>query len=87
MQEFVQETRDFASEIKAVTRQKPIHYTLTFDSGKSLANLDFNLDCSCILNVKRKDCSNFVMETKNCRVKHMQSKITKEKQIEIAQAI
>ncbi|MCL4429652.1 MAG: hypothetical protein M1167_02755, partial [Chloroflexi bacterium] len=59
LQEFTRQTRAFASDLKAHTGQKPIHYALTFDSDKDASELVFNVNCQCILNVKQRDCSNF----------------------------
>jgi hypothetical protein len=83
VQEFVQKTRLFASEMKLVTGEKRIHYTLKFDSETDSLGLGFDLNCSCILNVKQRDCSNFLAENKTCRVKHLQqSKKQREMQLE-----
>ena len=88
MQEFVQKTRLFTSEIKKEAGQKPIHYTLKFDSEKDSLGLDFNVICECILNVKQWDCSNFnVVEDRNCRAKHLQNKLARERQMEVVQTV
>ncbi len=68
---FVRETRDFASDIAVLTKQKPIHYSLRFDSENS-SGLDFSFNCQCILNIKRKECSNFNLKEEKCKVKHLQ---------------
>jgi len=83
--EFEKQTRALAFPIKALAGQKPIHYALTFASDKATSKLSYNVDCSCILNVKQRNCSNFsFVEDKNCRVKHLQQKNlqTREMQIE-----
>lgn len=88
IQEFLRKTRLFAAEVKPFTGQKPIHYALRFDTERDSSELDFNVNCSCILNVKQRDCSNFnPVEDSNCRVKHLQNKLTRERQIEVIQTI
>jgi hypothetical protein len=73
LEDFSEQTRDFAAEIIRVTGHKTIHYSLGLDSGQDLAELDLNVDCSCILNINKNDCSKFnVAEDQNCRVKHLQ---------------
>ena len=73
IEDFSKQTRDFTAEIGRVTGHKPIHYSLGFDSEQDLADLDFNVECSCILNINKNDCSKFnVAEGQNCRVKHLQ---------------
>jgi hypothetical protein len=40
--QFARQTKDFAADIIAVTKQKPIHYSLTFDSEQDSSEaLDF----------------------------------------------
>ncbi len=68
---FVEETRDFASDIIAQAGQKPIHYALKLDSGKSGSELDFRVNCQCILNVKKKDCSFHATQSKHWKIKHL----------------
>ena len=72
-EDFSEQTREFAAEIIRVTGRKPIHYSLGFDSEQDLTELDFTVDCSCILNINKNDCSKFNRaEGQNCRVKHLQ---------------
>ena len=88
VQEFVRKTRLFASEMKPVTREKRIHYILKFDSEKHSLGLGFNVTCSCILNVKQRDCSNFLACNKTGRVKHLQpSKKQREIEFEAIQTV
>jgi hypothetical protein len=55
-------------------KDKRFHYTLVFDSEhKKDTCLDFAVSCSCILNVKPHDCSNFT-SARQLRVKHLNSR-------------
>ena len=75
MKQFVQQTRNFASEITLVTRKKPIHYSLTFGAGEDASKkLDFKVDCACILDIKKKDCSKF--NSSADRVTHLTARKT-----------
>ena len=78
MKQFVQQTRDFASDIAALTEKKPIHYSLTFDSGEDCPEkLNFKVDCACILDIKKKDCSKFnTSQDRDCRVTHLTARKT-----------
>ncbi len=78
------ETKAFASKIAATTRQKPIHYTVTYAERQKFAALDFTVNCSCILNVDKRDCSNY-NPSKTCRVMHIHP--SKPSNIEVAQKI
>lgn len=72
LKEFVKQTQNFASGVTAVTREKPIHYALTFENhGGDSEKLNFEIHCSCILNVKTRDCSKFNPAKKECRVEHL----------------
>ncbi len=77
VQEFVTETQNFASDIIATVGQKPIHYSLRFDSEHYSDGLDFTVACSCILNIKRKECSKFNQKEEYCKVKHLVSRNTR----------
>jgi len=85
--EFVRQKEDFASEIIPLTREKPIHYSLLFGSNGDPSKLEYKIHCSCILNVKKEDCSKFnVREQKNCKIKHLaenSSRIRQELEIRI----
>jgi hypothetical protein len=72
IKEFAKETQDFASDIVAITREKPMHYSLTFGTGNECAkSLDFRVHCSCILNINQNECSKFnANEERDCKVKH-----------------
>lgn len=74
LEELAKKTREYAADIFALTGQKPIHYALTFDSGQgSSQELNFKVNCTCILNVKMRDCLKFnLAEGNNCRIKHLQ---------------
>jgi len=78
MKQFVQQTRDFASDITSVTGNKPLHYSLAFGSDEEYPEkLDFKVDCTCILDIKKKDCSKFnSKQAKECRVTHFTSRKT-----------
>jgi hypothetical protein len=64
-----EETRAFASAVTALTKQKPIHYAVTISELKKSA-IDFKVNCSCILNLEKTDCSNY-NPSKTCRIKHL----------------
>jgi hypothetical protein len=69
--EIVQKTRDFATTLIEVTKRKPIHYSVSFDSVQDLSTLDFRVECSCILNVAKDDCSKLSdKRIGKCKVKH-----------------
>lgn len=70
LKQFAQQTRDFTADVVAVTGSKPIHYSLKVNTEQS--KLDFNINCSCILNIGRRDCSKYNAATGNCRVKHLE---------------
>jgi hypothetical protein len=73
LKRFANQTRDFTADVVAVTGAKPIHYSLKVDSGQNTAELNFNIDCLCILNIDKRDCSKFNAATgRNCRVKHLE---------------
>jgi hypothetical protein len=68
---FVKEMQNFSANLTSSTNQKPIHYFLVFGADNNSQKLNFKVDCSCILNVKKADCSKFnPKQEKNCRVKH-----------------
>jgi len=71
----VGETKKFTKQIAGVTEHKRIHYSVTTKPQKT-SNIDFNVNCTCILNVKKHDCSNF-NHAQNLRIKHLnrQSKL------------
>ncbi len=72
LKSFRAETQQFASRFLAMTKQKPIHYNLTFDKKqRKLAALEFNVNCTCILNVNKNDCSKFNPEQENCKIRHL----------------
>jgi hypothetical protein len=71
---FKVETKQFASEILPMTRHKPIHYNVTFDKKQlDAAAPKFNVNCTCILNVKKKDCSKFNPTEERCKIRHLPS--------------
>jgi hypothetical protein len=74
MKTFAKETKRFTSGVSGKAKDKRIHYTLVFDSEhKKDLCLDFAVSCSCILNVKTHDCSNFT-SAPQLRVKHLNSR-------------
>ncbi len=83
--EFARETRNFSSEIVAMTKEKPMHYSLTFGSATSCSKLDFKVHCSCILNIDKKECSKFSDKTdRDYKIKHfVYSKHSTAEQIEV----
>ena len=89
LKKFAKQTRDFADQIAEVTKPKPIHYSLRFDSGQDSAKLDFNVNCQCILNVAKRDCSNYSTAGRNCRVKHLKQlkPPTRKSELEIIRTI
>jgi hypothetical protein len=78
------ETKAFASKIAVMTRQKPVHYTVTYSERQKFAALDFAVNCSCILNVDKRDCSNY-NPSKTCRIMHIRP--SKSSSLEVAQKI
>jgi hypothetical protein len=89
-EDFSHQTRDFGAGIIRVTGHKPIHYSLELDSGQNLAEIDFNVDCSSILNINKNDYSKFnVAEDRNCRVKHLQhlTSPSREPNIEVTETV
>ena len=74
MKTFARETKRFTKGVAGKAKDKRIHYTLVFDSEhKKDPGLDFAVSCSCILNVKTHDCSNF-NSAPQLRVKHLNSR-------------
>lgn len=70
--EFVEQTRQFLTQITALTFEKQIHYSLVIDAERG-EKLGFNVQCNCILNIKKKDCSRFnLTNNRDCRVTHLQ---------------
>lgn len=70
IQEFAEETQNFASEIIAITKKKPMHYSLTFGSLNSFSKLEFIIHCSCILEIDKKQCAKFNSnQDRDCRIK------------------
>jgi hypothetical protein len=57
--EFAKQTQNFRSEIVAMTKEKPMHYSLTFGSADPASKLDFKVHCICILNMNKKECAKF----------------------------
>jgi hypothetical protein len=81
--EIVRETRDFAASLIEAT-QKPIHYSLNFDSGQDLSTLEFRVECSCILNVDKDDCSKLTSkQTGRCKIKHYHNYTPEPKKLEM----
>lgn len=85
IKEFAEESRNFSSNIIAITKEKPMHYSLTFAQGNEPSKLDFKLHCICILNINKAECSKFSDGTeKDCKIKHLvYSKTSSKEQIEI----
>jgi hypothetical protein len=72
IQEFAEETQNFASEIIAITKVEAMHYSLTFGSLNNFSKLEFIIHCSCKLNADKKQCSNLNSnQEKDCRIKHL----------------
>ncbi len=74
LKNFAKQTQNFAAGITAITREKAIHYSITFLAAddEPPKKLDFKIHCSCILNVSKEECSRFgLKEEKNCKVKHL----------------
>jgi hypothetical protein len=65
---FARETKRYAEKLFEAINHKSINYALTFEAQQHY--LDFNLMCTCILNVKKQDCSNY-NPTQHPRVKHL----------------
>lgn len=78
--DFAKETRNFSSNTVAITKEKPMHFSLTFGSGN-----EFRVHCSCILNVNRKECSRFAeASAKECKIQHLvYNKVSTAQQIEV----
>jgi hypothetical protein len=69
---FKEKTQQLAPEVLEATRQKPIHYNFTFDKKRrDASDLKVKVNCMCILNVKKKDCSKFNPSEVSCKIKHM----------------
>jgi hypothetical protein len=85
IKDFAEETRNFNSEINAITKKKPMHYSLMFGSESNHSTLEFKVHCSCILNINKKECSRFNADAdRDCKVKHLvYSKTSTAEQIEI----
>lgn len=85
IEKFAAETQNFASEIVAMTKEKPMHYSLTFGSEMDHSKLDFKVHCSRMLNIKQNECSKFNGVTnRDCKVKHLvYNKESTSEQIEI----
>ena len=83
--EFAEETRNFSLDIIAMTKEKPMHYSLTFASGNEVSKLDFKVHCTCILNIDKKECSKFSDGAdKEYKIKHLvYSKASSDEQVEI----
>ncbi len=67
-------TEAFTADLPAAIKQKPIHYSLNFDEENSLDDEpSFTVNCICILNVNKKDCSKFEEAAgRNPRIKHLE---------------
>jgi hypothetical protein len=78
----VGETKKFTANIAEATKHKRIHYSVTTKPQKA-SNIDFNVNCTCILNVKKHDCSNF-NHAHNLRIKHL-NRHSKLPQLEVTQ--
>jgi hypothetical protein len=65
---FLRETKKYTEKLAEIIKQKQIHYALTFEAQQRY--LDFDLGCTCILNIKKQDCSNY-NPTAHPRVKHL----------------
>ena len=85
VEEFAEETRNFSSDIIAITKEKPMRYSLTFGSGNDMSKLEFKVHCTCILNIDKSECSRFSgTANKDCKIKHLvYSKQSTAEQIEI----
>jgi restriction endonuclease len=72
-EDFVKQTKQFLTQITALTCEKQIHYSLIINSSQKAEELSFNVQCNCILNIKKKDCSRFnLTNNHDCRVTHLQ---------------
>ena len=83
--EFAKQTQYFSSEIVAMTREKPMHYSLTFGSSDPASKLDFKIHCTCSLNMDKKECKKFSdSQEKEYKVKYLvYSKPSTSERIEI----
>ena len=83
--DFAQETRNFSTDIVAITKEKPMHYSLTFGSGDEYSKLEFKVHCSCILNIDKTECSRFTdASDKDWKIRHLvYNKISTAQQIEV----
>ena len=71
-----------------LTGPKPIHYYIGFDPGLD-GQLNFNVNCICILNIERKDCSKYSStEDNRCRIRHReQIKLIAKKPVEVIRTV
>lgn len=71
-EEFAAETKNFASQIIAITKQKSMQYLLTFGSINNFSKLEFKIHYSCKLNIDKKQCSKFSSnKEKDCRINYL----------------
>lgn len=67
------QTKEFTADLSATIKQKPIHYSLSFNT-EVFGQPNFTVNCSCILNVDKNDCSKFNEAFgKNLRIKHFKN--------------
>lgn len=55
--DFAERTQDFSARLLAITREKPLHYSLKYSSATAGGEtLNFTVSCSCTLNLDKEDC-------------------------------
>jgi hypothetical protein len=73
LRKLARRTKAFTEGLPAIISQKPIHYALQFAEGDSSDEPNFTVNCACILNVNKKDCSKFEEAVgRNPRIKHLE---------------
>jgi hypothetical protein len=56
IKDYIHKTKDFVSNIKAITKEKPMHYSLKSLSGGSMK---FRIQCICTLGKEKITCLDF----------------------------
>ncbi len=75
LKKLAEQKREFTADLSAATKQKPIHYSVHFDPQETTQKPNFNVNCSCILNVHKSDCSKFNLAVgRTLRIKHFEPK-------------
>ena len=86
--DFAKETKEFTNKTIPSSSQKPIHYSLKFDSERTESGvLDFKVDCSCLLKDNKTNCPELSLIQEKNHTLQQGKQASRGKKIEIFKTI